>query len=161
MAEAVRATTKQEVDAAFLMFGGPDEIVVEGDSELLRYAEERAIAESERAEQPQAERSGDRTKAGGDRAWHFGWFVPVAIGLVAAAALAEKISFDAFLDKWGGTVIWAIVALAAIGGMYSLATRALNKGHDVAVQWKVTKAVAGKLTIKRVETRVPKKRKKK
>jgi len=104
----------------------------------------------------------DLTKAGGKTAFAFRGPMGAAVIVVIILAFAfERAGPASFLDKWGGTLIWAVVALAAIGGMYALATKAMNKGNDVVVQWKVTKAVMGKVTIKRVETPIRRKRKKK
>lgn len=160
----IRATTQQEVDAAF---SAADQVIVEGDDHLLYYAIGRSASSSGRRK----------------RRWLkvflyiigiSTFFGTVLIGLITlrywSAAyidyLEERGRFLSLSPEPDITPLlilkelaWPAVAVVAIIALFLIARQAISGDRNVEIGWKVTEKVTGRVIITKVRTSVTKARK--
>jgi hypothetical protein len=165
MGGTVVARTREEVEKA-LETGKADEVVVEGDEELLRFAE-LWVDEKREHVQPEAKPwvpTWPPQVPWEDKYVHHEhaemnarrprpiWIV-LAAGAIAMLVVITAMAFQpvtvlgSFIERWGGTLIWAIVALVAIMVIYLMVGQAMNTGHKVELSWRVSAVGSGKLVI--------------
>jgi hypothetical protein len=174
----VRATTKEEVDAAL---AAADQITVEGDDELLTYAVNKAAGDSENRitldleadGPPAAEQEVERVviaararpvpplpKRRSPLPYLFG--VVAALLVIGVAAVVSVRPHPEYLGEPPPTdfsgLAWPAVAIVAIVALFLIARQAISSGSNVTIQWKVTEKVSGKVVITKVRERAPRQR---
>ena len=161
----VHAISRAEIDAALQ---AADEVVVEGDEELLSYAATKATRETSFTK---------LTKIA---------LLEIIFGVVGILCLAIG-GIYYFLDHQTGStlvypphpsdppaitpdsvgaqnsflevlpsIVWPLVVLVAILAVFSIMRKSIDSGSNVEVSWKVTERFSGRLVITKVTTRTSK-----
>jgi hypothetical protein len=161
--KALIVHTRPELDQAIANVGA-HQIVVDGDSELLSYAEQVVERLSSDTEPGLASGPGIILAS----AHNFRTFLG-GIGVVASLILlAAFLLFKAWVAPTGGVPVpeaqppslnfdglaklgWIAVALVAIVAVYRVVTKAIEGERYVELAWKITEKFSARLVIKRVE----------
>ena len=156
MAETVIATSRQQVHSA-LKTSNADRIVVQGDDELLKYAEAKISVGSLRTS-PARMRLRPWMKwslaaAALAAVLYVGWYGWRIYQMYRLLKSFDHIQLHALpQSSIIETAIWAGVVVIAIIALYLLIREAMRAGNNVEVSWEVTEKVKGKLVITKVTT---------
>ena len=172
--KAVRVTNSEQLDRA-LAPNGADQVIVEGDDELLATAVSKASkASSERHDNPEVSQSGRAnmvykrkhlilTIASAGIVFLIGvGFLYRQTGLFGTRDSLQRhleLPSEHVLPEGGGVedtlhaLAWPAVAIVAIISLYFVVRQAISGGRNVEISWKVTEKVSGRVVITKVGTR--------
>jgi hypothetical protein len=162
----VRATTEAEVDAALK---SADKIFVEGDDRLLSYAVSKAEGDPEKfkiefeppppdQDLPRLKRLERRVQTASKLCHILLIIVLFLLACLGAAGIALVII------RGGGAghgnipalvqmLVWPTVAALAIVALFLIAWKAITRGQNIEISWKLTEKFTGRVVITKVKTR--------